>query len=49
VERLVLDVRPFGVDVSSGLESAVGTKSPERMRDFVERVRAADRARPRRS
>lgn len=49
VERLVLDARPFGVDVSSGLESAVGKKSPERMRAFVERVRAADRARPKRS
>ena len=49
VDRLVLDVRPFGVDASSGLESSVGRKSPERMRDFVERVRAADHARPKRS
>ena len=49
VERLVLDVRPFGVDASSGLEASVGRKSPERMRTFVERIRAADRARPKRS
>jgi len=49
VERLVLDVRPFGVDASSGLESAVGRKSPERVRAFVERVRAFDRGRPKRS
>ena len=49
VDRLVLDVRPFGVDASSGLESTVGKKSGERMRAFVERVRASDRARPKRS
>lgn len=49
VARLVLDVRPFGVDASSGLESSVGRKSPEKMRAFVERVRASDRARPKRS
>jgi phosphoribosylanthranilate isomerase len=49
VEPLVLDVRPFGVDASSGLESSVGRKSPERMRAFVERIRASDRARPKRS
>jgi len=49
VEGLVLDVRPFGVDASSGLESAVGRKSADWMRAFVERVRASDRARPKRS
>jgi len=49
VEPLVLDVRPFGVDASSGLESSVGRKSASKMRAFVERVRAADLARPKRS
>lgn len=49
VEPLVLDVRPFGVDASSGLESEVGKKSPEKVRAFVERIRAADSARPKRS
>jgi len=49
VGPLVLDVRPFGVDASSGLESSVGRKSVEKMRAFVERVRASDRARPKRS
>jgi len=49
VGPLVLDVRPFGVDASSGLESSVGRKSPDRMRAFVERIRASDRARPKRS
>jgi phosphoribosylanthranilate isomerase len=49
VEALVLDVRPYGVDASSGLEESVGTKSPARMRAFIERIRAADQSRPKRS
>lgn len=49
VEELVRDVRPYGVDASSGLESAVGKKSEQRIRAFVGRIRAADQSRPRRS
>jgi phosphoribosylanthranilate isomerase len=40
IERL----RPYAVDVSSGIEREKGVKDPQRMRDFVAAVRAADLA-----
>jgi phosphoribosylanthranilate isomerase len=49
VAELVLEVRPFGVDASSGLESEPGRKDPQRVMAFIERIREADRARPKRS
>jgi phosphoribosylanthranilate isomerase len=34
-------VRPFGVDVSSGVEVSPGIKDPARIHEFVQRARAA--------
>jgi phosphoribosylanthranilate isomerase len=49
VGTLVRDVRPYGVDASSALESAPGRKDIARVRAFIAAVRAADRERPKRS
>ena len=49
VSDLVLEVRPFGVDAASGLESEPGRKDPAKVQAFVERIREADRMRPKRS
>lgn len=42
VADVVRSLRPWAVDVSSGIESAKGIKSLEKMRAFVEAVREAD-------
>jgi phosphoribosylanthranilate isomerase len=41
VAEAVAAVRPWGVDGSTGLESAPGEKSPEKIRAFAEAVRKA--------
>lgn len=42
VEEAVRRVRPYGVDVSSGVEEGKGVKSAAAVRDFVAAVRRAD-------
>lgn len=43
VAEAVAQVRPFAVDVASGVETAPGEKSGDAIRAFVAAVRAADR------
>lgn len=42
VGEAIARARPFGVDVSSGVETSPGVKGPELIRSFVEAVRTAE-------
>ena len=44
VTAALRSVRPFGLDVSSGVEASPGRKDPERLRAFFDAVRSADPA-----
>ncbi len=46
VGQAIRTARPFAVDVSSGIESAPGLKDGEKMQQFVDEVRRADRSTP---
>lgn len=42
VQEAIRVVRPFGLDVSSGVEDAPGVKSVQKLNDFFGKVRTAD-------
>ncbi|MBC8043266.1 MAG: phosphoribosylanthranilate isomerase, partial [Rhizobacter sp.] len=40
VAGIVKAVRPYGIDVASGIESAIGKKDHRKMKHFIERARS---------
>src|SRR5207302_1046749 len=46
VGRVVREIRPFAVDVSSGVEGGPNCKSVEKVEQFLRAVRATDEADP---
>jgi len=42
IARAVTQVRPWGVDVASGVEEKPGLKSPAKMNDFIQNAREAE-------
>jgi phosphoribosylanthranilate isomerase len=44
VSEAIAILKPWGVDVASGVEATPGKKDPEKVRAFVNAVRAADKS-----
>ncbi|MBU1932426.1 MAG: N-(5'-phosphoribosyl)anthranilate isomerase, partial [Candidatus Omnitrophica bacterium] len=42
VREMIKEIRPYGVDVSSGIESSPGKKNVELMEEFIREVRIAE-------
>jgi len=42
VGQAIAHLRPWGVDVSTGVESSPGVKDPAKLRDFIAAVRVAE-------
>ncbi|MEW6592653.1 MAG: phosphoribosylanthranilate isomerase [Candidatus Hadarchaeota archaeon] len=42
VREAVRTVRPYGVDVATGVEEGLGIKSPELMKEFIQEARGAE-------
>jgi len=43
VKTAITQIRPFGVDVSSGVEAAPGIKDREKIARFINAVKEADK------
>jgi len=39
VEKILYDLRPYGIDASSSLESEKGVKSPSRIKEFLDKIK----------
>jgi phosphoribosylanthranilate isomerase len=42
IETVLQNIMPFGVDVCRGVEQAKGTKNPEKLEEFISKVRRWD-------
>lgn len=42
IGSLIRDIKPFGVDISSGIETAPGIKSPEKIKEILEIIAEAE-------